>query len=81
MNDDEKTRQDLDAAAHWLGNAEMAVQTSKALLETLTSKDGPDVQHEIQEIASRSAVELRLARTAYTLALLARMSFEAGRQE
>lgn len=79
-NQDEQTRQALDTAAHRLKNAEMAAQTSKALLEDLTSRDGPDVQHEIQEIASRASVELRKARTAYTLALLARMSFEAGRQ-
>jgi hypothetical protein len=75
---DQQTRQAIDDAAHRVRNAEMASQTSLALLESLTSRDGPDVSNEIQEISTRAAQELRKARTAYTLALLARMSYEAG---
>ena len=78
MHNDEQTRQAIDDATHRLRNAEMASQTSRALLDGLTSRDGPDVALEIQEIATRAAQELRKARTAYTLALLARMSFEAS---
>ena len=80
MNADEQTRADLDTATHRLKNAEMASLTSKALLEDLTSMDLPDVAHEIQDIATRAAKELREARTNYVKALLARMSFEAGRK-
>ena len=80
MKTDEQTRADLDNTAHRLRNAEMAAQTSKALLEDLTSKDSPDTANEIQEIATRASEELRKARTVYTRALLARMSYEAGRE-
>ena len=59
MNTDERTRQALDTATHRLKNAEMASITSKQLLEDLTSRDLPDVAYEIQQIATRSSVELR----------------------